>query len=120
MYHIGEVIEVFGKSKNIFGSDKTTQVLLNMWDENILTLLIEESLVSKVKNGDVVLVDYRPISAQNNSPRMIVVKILKGDVGRKAWRTYKVRLEELKGKRDKQNQVQMPQRMQQPPPTYIG
>ena len=89
MYHPGRVIEVFStKDKNIDAVDETTQAMLEMWDDNLMTVLVEKQLSRKIKKDDVVLVDYRPMQSQP-VPRMTVMKLLKGTVAKRTWSKYK-------------------------------
>ena len=89
MYHPGRVLEVFStKDKNIDATDGTTQAMLEMWDDNLITVLVETQLSAKVKKDDIVLVDYRPMQSQP-VPKMTVIKILKGPVAKRTWSTYK-------------------------------
>ncbi len=89
MYHPGRVLEVFStKDKNIDGVDTSTQAMLEMWDENLITVLVETQLSGKVKKDDIVLVDYRPMQSQP-VPRMTVIKILKGPAAKRTWNVYK-------------------------------
>ena len=88
MYHPGKVIEIFSsKDKNIDSVDNSTQVMVEMWDENLITILVEAHLNDKLKKEDVVLVDYRP--NEQHIPRMVVNKVLKGPLAKTAWSIYK-------------------------------
>ena len=115
MYHPGRVLEVFStKDKNIDGVDTTTQAMLEMWDENLITVLVETQLSNKIKKDDVVLVDYRPMQSQP-VPRMTVMKILKGPVARRTWSVYK----EHHSKR-KVSATQQGMRPKMPKQSYVG
>lgn len=90
MYHPGRVIEVLSsKEKDIESAEETTQATLEMWDENIMTFLVAPKIADKIKEGDVVLVDYRLISEKVPAPRHVVIKILKGKKGKEVWNKYK-------------------------------
>ena len=91
MYHPGKVIAVLSpKEKGIVSSDASVQATLRMWDENVLTMLVEPKIALKIKENDVVLCDYRPEKGYSVPvPRNVVVKILRGKSGDKAWREYK-------------------------------
>ncbi|MBI4895529.1 MAG: hypothetical protein HY831_03475 [Candidatus Aenigmarchaeota archaeon] len=83
MYHPGKVSEVFSpKSKQISAADGVVQAMLEMWDENIITVLVEKKLVSNLKKDDVVLVDY-------TTPKLKVIKILRDDVAKSTWKKYR-------------------------------
>ena len=90
MYHPGKVIEILSNGdKNIKSSDETTQAVVEMQDENQCTFLVEEKLNNKVKKGDIVLIDYRPISDKMLVPRHTVIKILNNKLGLEVWHSYK-------------------------------
>ena len=114
MYHPAKIIEILSnKDRNIKSSDETTQAVLEMWDENQFTFLVETSISKKLKKNDIVLVDYRPISEKIPIPNHTVVKILNGKLGQEVWKSYK-RYHE----KNKQSiQAQMPSNMSQ---NYMG
>ncbi|VVB57113.1 Uncharacterised protein [uncultured archaeon] len=91
MYHPGKVIEVLRASdKDVKASDASTQACVRMWDENILTLLVAPKLVSQLKIGQVVLVDYRPdVDAKQPVPSHTVVKIVEGKKAENLWMAYR-------------------------------
>ena len=114
MYHPGKVIEVFSnKDKNIDSNDDSTQAMLEMWDDNLITVLVDIKLNSKVKKDDIVLVDYRPMQTQP-VPRLTIVKVLKGATAKRTWSIY----------RDHQNKkrVAMPtaEKIRPPGQSYVG
>ncbi len=87
MYHVGRVMELFsGEDKGIVAFDNSTQALLDMWDENLITVGIDPHLSKAIKQQDVVLVDY---TQTPTGPRMIVVKVLRGDLAKRTWKQYK-------------------------------
>lgn len=89
MYHPGRVLDIFSaKDKNIDSVDNTTQVMLEMWDENLITVMVEPHLNEKLKKDDIVLVDYRPTEGRP-IPKMTVVKLLRGTSAKNVWSTYK-------------------------------
>lgn len=97
MYHIGKVVEVFiGDDKSVFGFDNSAQALLDMWDENMITVAIDSHITKSIKKDDIVLVDYTPV--QTGQPRMVIVKILRGDVAKRTWKQYKDHFERLRAK----------------------
>lgn len=88
MYHPGRVVEVFShKDKNVDSIDASTQAMLEMWDENLITVLVEPQLDGKLKKDSVVLVDYRP--SDKGVPKMTVIKLLKGESAKATWAKYK-------------------------------
>jgi len=111
-YHVGKVLEIFyHRDKDIESSDSSVQALVETWDENVITYSVDPRLVDELKVGDIVLIDYNPTSQQPFRPKMIIVKILKGEKARKTWESYK----EYYKKRPRRR-VKTP--VQQPP--YIG
>jgi hypothetical protein len=94
MYHVGKVLEVFNTTdKNVVTFDNSTQAMLDMWDENLLTLQIDPHISKSIKKEDVVLVDY---TATPTGPKMIVVKILRGELARRTWKQYKQHLDKMR------------------------
>ncbi len=97
MYHVGRVLEVFtGDDKSVIGFDNTAQALLDMWDENMITVAIDSHLSKLIKKDDIVLVDYTPI--QSGQPRMAIIKILRGEIAKRTWKNYKDNFEKLRAK----------------------
>ena len=96
MYHVGRVIEVFSsEDKNIVTFDSNAQAMLDMWDENLITVGIDFHLSKSIKKDDIVLVDY---TATQTGPRMVIVKLLRGEVGKRAWKQYKDHFERMRTK----------------------
>lgn len=113
MYHPGKILKVFSKAdKDIIAADASTQALLLMWDENVLTLLVDAKIAGKVKEGDVVLVDYRPLMGLSAPmPKQIVTKVIHGKKADALWKEY----EQVRA-RQKQAAAAVSQRGQ----SYIG
>ena len=101
MYHPGKIIAVLSqKDKGIQSADSSVQATIKMWDENVLTMLVAPRLASKVKDGDMVLCDYRPAKGLSVPvPRNIIVKILAGKAAEKMWQEYR-EIHEKKRKHD--------------------
>ena len=96
MYHIGRVIELFsGDDKNVLTVDNSSQAMLEMWDENLITVGIDSHLNRQIKKEDVVLVDY---TATQTGPRMVVVKVLRGETAKRSWKQYKEHFEKMRAK----------------------
>jgi len=115
IYHPGKIIAVYSPtSKDVVGADSSTQALVEMWDENIFTCDVEKAIASKLKEGDVVLIDYNPMSPKLMIPRQSVMKILRGAIGKKTMERY------AEIHRKKKAQETAPQRMppQQPSQLY--
>ena len=91
MYHPGKIIRLLSpQDKDVISADQSVHALVEMWDENVFTVLIDERLGTKPKEGDVVIVDYYPISPQSQVPKRVVTKILRGKAAELLWSTYKV------------------------------
>lgn len=91
MYHPGKVIAVISPSdKGVLSSDSSVQATMKMWDDNVLTMLSEPKIARKIREGDIVLCDYRP-ERKMTVPvaRNIIVKILRGRIADKVWREYR-------------------------------
>jgi hypothetical protein len=90
MYHPGKVMRVFSpKDKDIIAADENLHALVEMWDENIFTVIVDAKISQKIKEGDVVIIDYYPISAQSPVPKRVVTKILRGKHAEYLWNAYK-------------------------------
>ncbi|VVC01011.1 Uncharacterised protein [uncultured archaeon] len=113
MYHPGKVIAVLSpKDKGILSADSTVQATLRMWDENVLTMQVAPKLASKIKEGDIVLADYRPQSGLSVPvPRNTIVKILRGRAADRMWQEYR----EVYDKRKKSEGKEAPAHQ-----SYIG
>ena len=118
IHHIGEVLEIFRPNdKDIRSADEDTLATVKMWDDNILTLVVEQKISTDINIGDKVLVDYRPISipTSTNIPmiaKQTITKILKGKRAEIVWKEYKKFFEQ---------QRQRPQTsVQRPAESYIG
>lgn len=89
MYHPGKVLKVFPpEGDGIISADSDTQAMLKMWDENLVTLAVDTHISKEVKEGDIVLVDYRPTNQNPPSPRMVVVKVLRDKIAGETWEDY--------------------------------
>ena len=106
MYHPGKVVAVLSPSdKGIIADDSSVQVTLRMWDDNVLTMLVAPKLSKKVREGDLVLCDYRPEKGMSVPvPRNVVVKILRGKQADKMWQEYK-EVHEKRNKRESKEKL---------------
>ena len=119
MYHPGKVLKVFSPSNtDIISSEGETQALVMMWDNNLLTVQVHKNISDSITDDDIVLLDYRPHSTTMPVPRMVVTKILKGEVGTKTWEVYKKKFLEMKGK--PLSLTQSPGQSFKPSHSYIG
>lgn len=89
VYHPGKILKIVNSHDNI-SEGKTTEALLEMWDENVFIFKVVDEIADKVKEGDIVLVDYYPILSGNSQipvPRHIITKVLKKD-GKYIWERF--------------------------------
>ena len=113
MFHPAKVISVFSPgNKNVHAAGGDTQVLLKMWDKNMFTFDVHPKIADKVKNGDIVLVDYRPIHPQSPVPRHLVMKVLKGKSAKDVWEQYQGYLKEKKD--NKKEKIEIPASSESP------
>ncbi len=90
MYHPGKVVKLLSpKDKDVISADENLHALVEMWDENIFTVIVDAKLAAKIKEGDLVIVDYYPIAAQSQMPKRIVTKIVRGKPAEAIWSAYK-------------------------------
>ena len=75
--------------RDVIAADENLHALVEMWDENIFTVIVDAKIAQKIKEGDVVIIDYYPISAQSPVPKRIITKILRGKPASFLWDTYK-------------------------------
>jgi hypothetical protein len=103
LFHPGKVLRVFrATDKEIISSDSSTQALVQMWDENIVTVAIKNEIGDKVKESDIVLIDYAPSSPNIPVPKQVAVKILRGEIAKKTWKEY----EEFNASRKRERESQ--------------
>ena len=99
LHHPGKVVAVLAPtSKDIKSADDSTQATVEMWDDNLLTLKVENQISKDIRPGDVVLVDYTPTAVNQNTVayRQVIVKILGRDTGFQLWDKYKAFQEKQK------------------------
>ncbi|MEW6722446.1 MAG: hypothetical protein AB1324_04235 [Candidatus Micrarchaeota archaeon] len=91
------VSQIISPGKNgVLSADASVQALVTMWDRNLLILGVERRLAKAIKNGDYVLVDYRPVSPQSRQRKLSVMKILPPSEGSKIWGAFQDELERRK------------------------
>lgn len=120
IHHPGEVIEIFRPGdKDIKSADNDTLATVKMWDENVMTFVVDPKIAKDIKVNDKVLVDYRLITLPENSEKPIVViqkqvitKILDEEKAEKIWKEYKEFYNRRKGVA---TQPQQPQKL-----SYVG
>jgi len=116
MFHPGKVMLVFSPSdKLVEAADSSVQALIEMWDGNVQTLNVDSNLSSKVKAGDIVLVDYTPVGSGQPIPKLAVTKILRGEIGKKALKEY----DEFKKKSGRQRRPEEPFAAPQQSQNYV-
>ena len=113
MYHPGKVIAIMSpKEKGVLSSDSSVQATMKMWDDNVLTMLVDAKIAPKVKVGDLVLADYRPEKGLSVPvPRNVIVKILRGKSSEGMWREYREVHEKKRKHETREKEVQQ---------SYIG
>ena len=113
-FHPGKILQILKpSSKNIISANASTQAVIEMWDENILTFTVAQKIASKAKKGDVVIVDYNPTSEKMQIPKTVITKILRGKIADETWKQYKEYLKKKKNSA-KTRKVLMPAQTQQP------
>ena len=101
IHHPGKVVAVIKPSDDdVSSADNITLAVVKMWDENVLTLVVDERIAENIREGDFVLVDYRPkVLGQNTVvPRQRIVKIVRGERARKIWEIYREYFKQQKTK----------------------
>ena len=78
MYHLGKVVMVFDETDKGASADNSVQVMLEMWDENYVTVVVHPSLQNQIKENSYVLVRY-------SQPEEIVVRVLTPKTGKAMW-----------------------------------
>ena len=105
MFHPGKVTGIYRpKDKEISSSDDSTQALVEMWDENLFTCMVEPKIADKLKEGDIVLVDYRPFSEKLPTPKQIISKIVYKKKATHLWEQYADYKRQRKQESSKQQQ----------------
>ena len=110
MYHPAEVKSVIKKN----GKDSETHATVFSWDENLFTFKVSPIIENKIKNGDVVLIDYNPISTPPHNPKWLICKILETKEGKQVMDEYKKQHKENKEKQTMQGPPNSPQFSQIP------
>ncbi len=101
IHHPGKVVAVIRpKDEDVSSADNVTLAVVEMWDENILTLVVDDRIAKDIREGDFVLVDYRPkVLGQNTViPKQKVAKIVRGERAKKIWEMYKEYFKQQKTK----------------------
>jgi hypothetical protein len=113
VYHPGKVLKVFPSE----GKSGETAATIRFWDNNLQTVKVSRDIASKLTEGNMVLVDYYPISERLNRPRMVAISIVNSKDEKELWNHYqeflKLRKKAIIAKKKEQG-------MQPPPRSYVG
>lgn len=105
MYHIGIVEQVISPdTKGVISADAGVQVVVRMWDENLIIVGVDRKIGKNVRKNDYVLTDYSPLSAASPHRRLCVTKILPQDSGSKVWTEFKNEFDRRKARLEQQPQ----------------
>jgi len=98
MYHIGKIVEVISPAKNkkIKSTDKSIQVVVRMWDENLMIMAVDPKISKNLLPGDYVIADYNPLDPKSPHRKMIITKVLPRDMGKKIWSEFQKELSRKK------------------------
>ncbi len=89
MYHIGVVQHIITPGmKGVVSADASVQVVVRMWDNNLLILLVDKRIDKRVKKGDYVLSDYTPMSPTSKHRKLYVTKALPKKEGSQIWKEF--------------------------------
>ena len=115
LHHPGEVLSVIKPAdRDVKSADSDTFATVKMWDDNILTLVVDPKIAAEIKQGDKVMVDYRPTNVGSTDKpavvqKQLITKIIRGDRADHIWKEYKEWYE-----------VQKQKATQQMPSDYMG
>ena len=103
-FHPGKILTIYKpKSKDVISADTTTQAMIEMWDENILTFTVDPKISTKIKKNDIIIVDYNPTSEKMQIPKTIITKILRGKTADETWKKYKEYFKKKQSQAKRQN-----------------
>jgi hypothetical protein len=90
-HHPGKVMDIYaGTDMSVVSAGASIQAMVKMWDGHTLVINVDSRLKSKLKVGDIILVDYYPSEKfKRPVPKILVTKILRGDKARKIAAEYK-------------------------------
>ena len=90
-HHPGKVMDIYtGTDKSVISAGSGIQAMVRMWDGHTLVINVDSRLKTKLKVGDIILVDYYPSEKfERPVPKILVTKILRGDKARKIADEYK-------------------------------
>ncbi len=97
MYHVGKIIELISpKEKKTRSADASVQAMIRMWDENLLILEVHKKIEKNLLPGDYVLADYSPLAPTSPYRKMLVIKVLPREKGKKIWTEFQKELSRKK------------------------
>lgn len=89
MFHIGKVKQVVNpKKKGVISADTIVQAMVHMWDENLLLLEVDKKIAKQIKEGDYAIADYSPVAPDSPHRKMLITKILRGELGKKIYKEF--------------------------------
>jgi hypothetical protein len=99
MFHIGKVKKmILPKKKDVISADTSVQAMVRMWDDNLLLLEVDSKIAEKIKDNDHVIADYRPVANDSPHRKMLIIKIIKGELGKKIFKEFREEFEKRKQK----------------------
>ncbi len=84
VYHPGKVLKVFPAGKK----EGDTAAAIRFWDNNLHTVKVSRDIADKVREDNMVLVDYYPISERLNRPKMVAISIVNKKDEKELWKHY--------------------------------
>jgi hypothetical protein len=98
MYHIGKIVEVISplREKKIKSADKSVEVVVRMWDENLMIIGAEPKIAKNILSGDYVIADYTPVDPKSPHRKMLISKVLPREMGKKIWNEFQKELSRKK------------------------
>lgn len=66
-----------------------TAATIRFWDSNLHTVKVHKDIAGKVREGNMVLVDYYPLSERLNRPRMVAMSIVDKKDEKDLWDHYR-------------------------------
>ncbi len=107
MYHIGKIVRiVLPKGKGVISADSSIEAVVRMWDDNLLLLEVDKKIANQVREKDFVIADYTPVAPNSPHRRMLVTKILRGDLGKQIWDEFTREYEKRKSRPESAPQLQ--------------
>ena len=99
------------------GKDSDTAATIRFWDSNLHTVKVSKDISEKIRQDQMVLVDYYPMSERLNRPKMIAMSIVNRKDEKELWDHYQ---EFLKMRKKAILAKQAAQGAQIPPRSNVG